>query len=281
MNQYIMTCVELYKKITGKMKRDRVDAFAAQSALFFIMSFFPVCMLLLALIQYTPLTSEMIMDALMEVLPAGFYDLIASIVEELFTSSTALLSGTVIAALWAAGRSVLAITNGLNSVRGVEENRNYYYMRIRSGFYIIFLLFAIVLAFALLVIGNRIQNMILQFAPVLQRFTGIIISFRSVLSILILSLVFLAMYCALPNCRMKIVRQIPGAVFTAAAWSIYSYGFSLYFDWKGKFSSIYGSLTTVVMMMLWLYFCMWLLFAGAEVNCYLEYPDSFDTKEIL
>ncbi|MDO5540987.1 MAG: YihY/virulence factor BrkB family protein [Eubacteriales bacterium] len=280
MNSYL-NYVKIFMKFLDKMKRDRVDAFAAQSALFFIMSFIPFFMLLLTLVQYTPLTADMVMNAMLEMLPAGFYDVIESIVKDLFTSSTALLSGTVVAAIWAAGRSILAISNGLNSVRGVKESRNYFYMRLRSGVFIIFLLFSIVMAFGLLVVGNRIQDTVLQFAPMLQRFTGVIISFRTILSILILSLVFLSMYCILPNCKVNIIRQIPGAVFTAAAWSIYSYGFSIYFDRAGRLSSIYGSLTTVVMMMLWLYFCMWLLFAGAEVNCYLEYPDSFDSEEIL
>ncbi len=273
--------VRLADRFLKKMKKDRVDAFAAQSALFIIMGFFPFFMLLLTLIQYTPLTSDMVMDLLMEILPVSFYDVIAGFVAELFNSSTAILSGTVIAALWAAGRSILAITNGLNSVRGVRESRNYFTMRLRSVIYILFMLVAIILAIILLLFGNMIQGTLLNYFPVLQKFTSLIIGVRAIVSILVLSLVFLALYCALPNCRVKILRQVPGAVFSAAAWSIYSYGFSIYFNYAGRFSSIYGSLTTVVMMMLWLYFCMWLLFAGAEINCYLEYPDAFSSEEDL
>lgn len=280
MNQ-ISEYIRTIRRFLWKMKKDRVDAFAAQTALFIIMGFFPFFMLLLTLIQYTMLTQEMLMEMLLEVLPASFYDVIVSIVQELFNSSTALLSGTVIAALWATGRSVLAITNGLNSVRGVRESRNYLFMRLRSGIYILFLLLAILLAMALMLFGNRIQDTVLHYLPFLNRFSGIIISFRAVLSIFVLSLVFLAMYCALPNCKVNIIRQIPGAVFTAAAWSIFSYGFSIYFDHAGRFSSVYGSLTTVVMMILWLYSCMWLLFVGAEVNCYMEYPDAFADEELF
>ena len=268
--------IRIFSRFMGKMKKDRIDAFAAQSALFIIMSFFPFAMLVLTLIQYTPISADRVLELMMEALPPSFYDVIVGIVKELFTSSTVLLSGTVIAALWATGRSIIAITNGLNSVRGVQESRNYFYMRLRSGIYILFLVVAILLAVILLLFGNLIQGKILDYIPVLQKFTGMIIGVRAVISILILSLVFLSMYCALPNCRVNIICQIPGAVFAAAAWSICSYGFSIYFDLAGSFSSVYGSLTTVVMIMLWLYFCMWLLFAGAEVNCYLEYPDAFE-----
>lgn len=271
--------VRLADRFMKKMKRDRVDAFAAQSALFIIMGFFPFFMLLLTLIQYTPITSDMIMDLMMEALPVSFYDVIAGFVEELFHSSTAVLSGTVIAALWAAGRSILAITNGLNSVRGVRESRNYLRLRLWSIVYIVCMLVAIILAAILLLFGNLIQGTLLDYFPVLQKFTVLIIGVRAIVSILVLSVVFVALYSALPNCRVKVLRQVPGAVFSAAAWSIYSYGFSIYFNYAGRFSSIYGSLTTVVMIMLWLYFCMWLLFAGAELNCFLEYPDAFSGEE--
>ena len=36
----------------------------------------------------------------------------------------------------------------------------------------------------------------------------------------------------------------------------------------------------IVMVMLWLYFCMWLLFMGAEINCYLEQPEKFSKDAI-
>ena len=38
--------------------------------------------------------------------------------------------------------------------------------------------------------------------------------------------------------------------------------------------------TTIIMVMLWLYFCMWLLFMGAEINCYLEQPEKFSKDAI-
>lgn len=275
----VQSLYKLVRRFMLKMKRDRIDAYAAQSALFIVMGFFPFFMLLLTLIQYTHITPDTVMELLMEVLPSSFYDLIESIVRELFSSNMAILSGTAVAAVWATSRSVLAITNGLNSVRDVRENRNYIFMRLRSGIYILCLLLGIIVAIILLLFGNMIQEAILQFVPALAGFTGIIISMRALVSLSVLSLVFLAMYCALPNCRMHVVYQIPGAVFSAAAWSIFSYGFSIYFDFAGRGSGIYGSLTTVVMMILWLYFCMWLLFLGAEVNCYLEYPESFYEEE--
>lgn len=260
-------------KFSRRASKDRVDAYAAQSAFFIIMGFIPFLMMLLSMLQYTPLTSPQVMEMMMDFMPESFREYLQGIVSELFTRSTAILSGTAIAAVWAAGRAVLAMTKGLNSVYHIDETRNYFYMRMRSAFYIVFFMIALILAMVLLVFGNKIQEALLSNVPFLQQFSGFIISVRTVVTLVILALLFLGMYVLLPNRRhVQILSQLPGAIVTAFTWSIFSYGFSIYFEMVGQMSRIYGSLTTVIMIMLWLYFCMWLLFIGAEINAYLEDP---------
>ena len=46
--------------------------------------------------------------------------------------------------------------------------------------------------------------------------------------------------------------------------------FSVYLDIFKGFSSMYGSLTTIVLIMLWLYCCMYILLLGGEVNVILR-----------
>ena len=61
-----------------------------------------------------------------------------------------------------------------------------------------------------------------------------------------------------------------GAAFSAVGWMIVSWSFSVYLDIFKGFSSMYGSLTTIVLIMLWLYFCMYILLLGGEVNMILR-----------
>ena len=56
----------------------------------------------------------------------------------------------------------------------------------------------------------------------------------------------------------------------AVGWSVFSYFFSLYFELFPNFSNMYGSLTALIMLMLWLYICMNLVLYGAEINAYFE-----------
>ncbi|MCD7765655.1 MAG: YihY/virulence factor BrkB family protein [Lachnospiraceae bacterium] len=83
------------------------------------------------------------------------------------------------------------------------------------------------------------------------------------------------MYSYLPGRRMRFSSQLPGAIFASISWSIFSFIFSMYLDYSTNMSVIYGSLTTLVVVMLWLYVCMYLWFIGAEINHYLMAPELF------
>ena len=93
---------------------------------------------------------------------------------------------------------------------------------------------------------------------------------RLVITLATLCGVFLILYKFVPNRKATFKSQIPGAFLIAIAWSVFSYGFSFYFEIFPGFSNMYGNLATIIMVMVWLYVCMNLLLYGAEINAYFE-----------
>ena len=62
----------LYDKvmeITGQVGKDHVGAYAAQAAYFFMLSMIPIILLLITLVQYTPVTKADVMTAVLQVFP--------------------------------------------------------------------------------------------------------------------------------------------------------------------------------------------------------------------
>ena len=80
----------------------------------------------------------------------------------------------------------------------------------------------------------------------------------------------------MPNKKKTYKSQFPGAVFTPVTCAAFSYVFSIYLDHVANMSVLFGSLTTLVVVLLWLYSSMYLLFIGAEINHYIEDPKAFD-----
>ena len=77
---------------------------------------------------------------------------------------------------------------------------------------------------------------------------------------------FLLMYLFIPTRKSSITKEFPGAVFSAVGWYGFSYCYSLYVAHSPNFSYMYGSLTTLIFALVWIYVCMLILFLGAELN---------------
>lgn len=254
----------------NRIAEDHVGAYAAQSSYFMILSFIPFILLVMTSVKYTPLTESMVNNWLMQIIPDEFQSFVQGIIREVYAKSTAVVPISAILTLWSAGKGIMGLTNGVNSIYHVTETRNYIISRIRAAFYTLLFILGIVLTMILLVFGNQIQGALETYVPVVARITQSIINMRTTISLAAMSLIFLMIYKFLPNRKASFKSQLPGAVITAIAWSAFSLGFSIYVDRANSLANMYGSLTTVVLIMLWMYFCMYIILIGAEINAYFE-----------
>ena len=255
---------------TSRVTVHHSGAYAAQAAYFFILSLIPIILLLLTMIQYTPITREMVMTTVVNVFPNTVNGLIVSIVNQVYTQSRTIIPVTVLVALWSAGKGVLSITTGLNCVYDCQETRNYFFLRLRATVYTLLFIVAIIASLMLSVFGNSISSFVAENAPFLMPVTEYLIQIRTLFSTIFLTVLWVMVYKFLPNRRTTFAKQIPGALVTAFGWLLISFFFSVYLDIFAGFSSMYGSFTTIVLIMLWLYFCMYITLLGGEINEIME-----------
>lgn len=90
----------------------------------------------------------------------------------------------------------------------------------------------------------------------------------------VLMVIFLCMYKYVPNRKTTFFNELPGAVFAATGWFLFSYFYSVYVNHSPNFSLMYGSLSTLVFALMWMYFCMIIVFLGAELNM-ISYKKAF------
>ena len=267
-----------FTEIINQVSDHHVGAYAAQTAYFFMLCMIPIILLLLTLVRYTPITKADVMSAVIRVFPSSVESMITTIVNQVYNQSMGIIPVTILVALWSAGKGVLAITTGLNCIYGCRETRNYVFLRIRSTIYTMTFLLVIILLLVLSVFGNTLNIFIAEHIPLVKNVADWLIEVRIVITPIVLMIFSLLIYKFLPNRRDKILRQLPGAVFAAIGWMIVSWIFSVYVDVFRGFSSMYGSLTTIVLIMLWMYFCMYSILLGGEVNV-LMYDKLFPEKE--
>lgn len=273
--------IQWIKGILKKINEDHLGAYASQAAYFIVLSALPFCIFLLTLLSYSPLSYEDLIDILQMLSPKMANDIIRSILIQVYEQSTiAITSFTIIFVLWSAGRGILSITKGINEIYHIHETRNYVHLRLISAFYTLWLAVALIVTLGLLVFGNLIYRKVIEHLPFLHNIAAVVISMRMLIIFCLLTLFFIFIYKVLPNKKTKLLHVLPGAIGCSLGWMITSVIFSIYFSLSHGFSYMYGSLAGAMMILLWLYACMYELFLGAELNNLLH-PEyiSGDTLE--
>lgn len=264
--------IEISSVFSNAFSKRDISAYAGQAAFFLMLSFFPFLMFFFALLDRTPLTEAEFSAWVMSLIPESFWGLISTFANEVYEgSSSGRLSLTIIMAVFLSAKAFISLQNGLNSMYQVRETRNILLREVYAMIYSVVFALMLLLMLGLLVFGNYIYELLFDWIPM----WGGMIHFRVLICIPILFLFFWVLYIALPNKKQKFKKQIPGAVVAAAGWIIFSELFSIYVDNFTRYSTFYGTMTLVALIMVWLYGCMYVLFVGGFINCMLEERSSW------
>lgn len=259
----------ILRDFSRKMGKQNISAHAASTAFFFFLSMVPMLIMVCTIIPYTPLTEENLVTAVTDLTPDMIDPLAESLIAEVYSKSAGILSIAAIATLWSAGKGVLALMRGLNAINGVAEERNYFLVRIISSMYTVVMLIVMILSLFIMVFGNQLVEFVLHSIPQVKVFISFMMNFRFLFVWMVLIFLFSAVYAYVPNKKLRFKEQIPGAAFSAVIWSTFSWGFSLYIG-RGQSYSIYGSLSIIVIVMIWMYMCMYIIMIGAYLNRYFQ-----------
>ncbi|UCF46879.1 MAG: YihY/virulence factor BrkB family protein, partial [Myxococcales bacterium] len=177
---------------------------------------------------------------------------------------------SIVGLFWSASKMFGAVSRGINLAFGMQKGHPFYLSKLRY--------FAMTIAVSLLLfIGVGVstaldvvtQFELMQFGlegTALETLSGHLASF-----VFIFAIVFL-IYKLVPYERRRWRTLLPGALVTALLFELGKGLFILYLDKVRSLEAIYGSLTSVIVLLLWLYFSARVLLFGAEI-CALRIDD--------
>lgn len=257
------------RRIWAWLKPMNIPLHAAYASFYLMLSVFPILVILFGLLGYTSFGMEEVMALMAGILPDAFEPLAERIISGAYehTSGT-MLSVSALTALWSASRGMRGLLMGLNSVYGLEENRSYFVTRGISMLYTFLFLIVVVLTLVLHVFGTTILDYLRMTTNPFLMFLMDVIDLRFILLLVLQTALFTAMYAALPNRRNSLKESLPGALLTSAGWLIFSDIFSIYVEYFPNYANIFGSVYAAALAMLWLYFCICIVFYGGALNRY-------------
>lgn len=254
-------------QLIGRVSAMRLSVYAGNASFFLLLSVFPSLSLLLSILPYTPLTVEHLLDFCQNTAPDWMQPMLAYLVRTLYASSSAaIISLSAVLALWSASKGLLSLLYGLNSAAEVRESRGYLLRRLLCVLYTVGLLLALILMLGLYVAGQSLLRYVHARGFALAMFLEPLLRHLHLFSLVFLTVLFCGIFLALPNKRQSFAHVLPGAAGAACAWILFSELYSYYVNYIAHGSSLYGSLSVLLTLLLWLYACISILFYGALLN---------------
>lgn len=255
--------IKLYKSI---MDTD-VFGLSAQLAYFLLLSLFPFLLFLITLLGYLPIDAYIVIETLANYLPEDVINMIETNLNEVVNSQRGgLLSISIIGTLWSASNGINAITKAFNRAYEVEEDRPFFVARLIAVALTVAMILVIAVALLLPVFGKMIGIYLFSFINLSENFLNIWNTLRWVVSSLVFFIVLIVLYKLAPNSVVKFKHAVWGALFATIGWQLVSLGFSYYVNTLGNYSATYGSLGTVIVLMIWFYISGLIIIIGGMIN---------------
>lgn len=249
----------------------QIPLYAANACYFLVLSIFPLLLIILTLVPYLPYSARDLLELIQQVVPAALMGTVETVIVNIYYNSSGTVLGiSAVVTLWSASRGIYGILTGLNHIYGVKEDRGYFLTRLISFVYTFILILMLILTLVIQVFGPVIAGWFQWIETPLMDLLAQIIDLRAVWMMVIQIIMFCAIYMVLPNRRNHFWESLPGAVIAAVGWQGFSLAFSFYVEFISDKSSIYGSVYAAVLVLVWLYCCMYILLLGGGVNRLLQ-----------
>ncbi|MCD2207718.1 YihY/virulence factor BrkB family protein [Listeria booriae] len=252
-------------------KNARITSHAAQLTFYILLSILPMMLVFGNLIPLLPIPKEEIYNTLQTFMPPEVYDILHPVIESMLTnaSGTAISLG-LITAIWSASKCFSALQEVLNIVYQAPDRKNFIVTRIMSFLMmlvIIVVIGAVVFVFAF---GEQIVTFLQdQFDLKLDALADLGAT-KWFITPIFLFILFLIIYWLVPNVKWKIRKSVVGALFATIGWLAATELLSAYVSFQGDKILGFGSLSIMIVIMLWLYFVSIILLLGAFINVIID-----------
>ena len=263
----ISAVISAIKKINGWLERRRIHVYAAQASFFMIISSVPMLILTLTLVgTFLPKEESAVVEVFLSSLPSELTPVMRHLIAEVSGKADGgALSVSALTLLWSASRGVRSIGVGVRNAAGGKKRGGYLFSLLKSVLYTVLYVASVLLVLLVLVFGDSLFSLLPGTVPLYTlRF------FNRLAVFILLTSVFLLTYRGFIGEKTTFASLLPGALFASSGWFLYSFFFEMYVENYANYSNVYGSLSALVIVMLWFYACMEIFLIGAGLNAYLK-----------
>lgn len=263
-----------FGRLAGDMiRRYYVHDVARDSAAltyYLLFAIFPLLIFVSTLLGVLELDIASITAVLAPILPSDVVDIIRTYLEYVAANqSRQLLWFSLVFSIWFPMRSTGCLMHSLREAFGRSAPENILLGQLRTLLFTIWMIFVIGLTLALVVVGRRALYFLSGFLPLSETFISVWGYLRFVILGLVMAISLGILYQLALGQRRPLREVLPGVGSSLAAWLLLSMAFSYYVENMARYAQLYGSIATIVVVLLWLYMSGQVLILGAELSASL------------
>lgn len=263
-----------FGRLAGDMiRRYYVHDVARDSAAltyYLLFAIFPLLIFVSTLLGVLELDIASITAVLAPILPSDVVDIIRTYLEYVAANqSRQLLWFSLVFSIWFPMRSTGCLMHSLRKAFGRSAPENILLGQLRTLLFTIWMIFVIGLTLALVVVGRRALYFLSGFLPLSETFIGVWGYLRFIILGLVMAISLGILYQLALGQRRPLREVLPGVGSSLAAWLLLSMAFSYYVENMARYAQLYGSIATIVVVLLWLYMSGQVLILGAELSASL------------
>jgi membrane protein len=242
---------------------------ASSLAFNFFLAFFPSIIVFFTLIPYVPIEGlqETLMELLAVVLPPSTNEITFTTLDDIINNPRGgLLSLGFILALYFSTNGINSLIEAFNSSYHIRETRPIIQQRILSFGLTLLLSVMLIIAIGLIIFGTVVVNYLVENAIITSNAAELIIYGKWMVMLAMLFFGISILFHLGPALKSKWKLFTPGTIFATIFIIITSIGFNYYINHFSQYNKIYGSIGTLMIILLWMYFNSIILLTGFELN---------------
>jgi len=268
-----LSVYEVLNLFTKGLMKGSLNIRATSIAFHFLLALGPAIIFLLGLIPYLPLWNlqQGLMEILVDVIPKNSYAALQLLLQDLLQKHNGLQIFGFVVTLFFVQKGINGILEAFNATYHIVDTRKWIDRRLISvGLFAI--LFTLVTFAAVLLFFSNLGIKYLYLHGVIMDYANYVLLQLSKW-IIILALTFLAisfLYFLAPSKRTRWKLFTPGSILATLLSILTSIGFSYFVNHFAPFNRFFGSIGTLIAIMLWMNFNALALLSGFELNASIK-----------
>ncbi len=252
---------------------DDMTTYAAALSYQVFFSLFPFIIFLVALLGFLdiPYFFDWLRQQAETLLPEQALAPVNQAIEQIQQPQGGVLSFGIILALWSASSGIRATMNALNVAYNVEEGRPAWKLYPLSLIYTLLIAAMLILAAGLLIMGPQVMQWLAEQVGLEQIVILLWTWLRWPVAVILLMFAVAIVYYVAPDVEQDFRFITPGSALAVLAWVGASLGFGYYVRNFANYGATYGSLGTIIVLLLYFFITSAVLLFGAEVNAAIEH----------